>query len=222
VNDHHEEETTMKRTATKLKTSLSTNPPAAPGVGPIEAVRAHTFEVVDKAGRVRAALGVSDDGATILEFLDERDRLRLKLQFDSGDAAVLLFDRQERQRLMLLAKEDGSAAVVGVDAKGENRIWLGQDAHGSPALVGFDGAGKHIFEMCQATTPDSGEVGRYLSYLAHAGREKDFRWVALTHGIPASQIRELWRAAKADRGQQRTRRAKGKARGKSHMIEEAS
>ncbi|NIM07408.1 MAG: hypothetical protein GTO55_11820 [Armatimonadetes bacterium] len=66
-----------------------------------EVVRAHRFEVVDDAGRVRAALGVRHDGI-----------------------GLFLFDKEEKQRILMTVTEDGGQWLLLSDEEGHPRAAL--------------------------------------------------------------------------------------------------
>jgi len=81
-------------------------------------VKASRFELVDGAGRTRAVLGVSKDGAPELDLRDAEGRPRVLLVLDRDSLPVLLFKDAEvvtRARLELDASGAGKLSFVEKD-----------------------------------------------------------------------------------------------------------
>jgi hypothetical protein len=71
-----------------------------------EVVRARKFEVVDEAGRVRAAIGSGPENSTGMQFYNDEREVKIEMSVDSdGSASLLLRDAGDNSRVALSSEE---------------------------------------------------------------------------------------------------------------------
>jgi len=100
-----------------------------------EVVRAQKFELVDEAGKMRAALAMLPSGAG-LGLYDNDGKLRADLLLLSdGGPRLRLLDKEEKPRAGLMLLADGSPALVLYDKDGKARAGLLVSADGSASKM---------------------------------------------------------------------------------------
>lgn len=93
-----------------------------------DVVRAKRLELVDRADRLRAAVGPGPDGEVAMQFYDGAGQTKLEMSVgDDGRADLSPRDGTGRETAMIL--EDGVPYVVMYDGKG-NRVW---EQNGEPS-----------------------------------------------------------------------------------------
>lgn len=102
-----------------------------------QVVRARRFEIVDKKGNVRGAIGADEgDGASYFVLKDREGRNRVQIIVEpSGLAAVALRDEQDRQAIALTLDPDRIAALAAWDRQNNERASLGLAPNGQPSLT---------------------------------------------------------------------------------------
>lgn len=106
-----------------------------------EVVSAGRFELVDGEGRVRAELGIDDDGSAGLFVRDEEGRLRASLTYDEAQAAMYLWDEGGTIRVgaAQYAHGGGGFALHGEESRGAAVLYLTEGA-GSLTIYDAEGA----------------------------------------------------------------------------------
>jgi hypothetical protein len=114
---------------------ICAQPPAAPE----KVLRAETFEVLDKDGKVRATLTSQGDEGPTLRLLDTDGEDRVVLSLHPTDEAVLAFrDKGQRARLSLALLKEGPRVDLW-DPAGKNiRTAWRTAADGAPLLELYD------------------------------------------------------------------------------------
>ena len=143
---------------------------AAAPAGPRKVVEAERFVVRDAAGKVRAALGIREDGSPSLNLYDQDAKTRAVLGLEGGDpvlglldqaghgrvqvafeesgaSRVTLFDERETGRAQLALEPDGSPSLAFADRERKASAWMSVDRDGAPALSLQDRAGKSVFKV---------------------------------------------------------------------------
>lgn len=88
-----------------------------------ETVRAGRFELADKAGKVRAVLGLSKDGSPEFDLRDAEGRPRALLLLDREGLPILLFkDREVVTRARLELEAAGGAKLTFADKDQTPRV----------------------------------------------------------------------------------------------------
>ncbi len=113
---------------------------AAPEKIPL-VLKAHSFQVVDQAGKLRARLGVGADGAPRLLLYDKAGKLRGMLGVRPNGASHLFFSGPDGKLRAGLVVIDGVPRLDLHDETGEIRARLSLRADGSPSLLLFDNGG---------------------------------------------------------------------------------
>ena len=109
-------------------------------------IKARRFVVVDAQGKLRALLGVGDDGTPELSMSDVQGELRASLHVAAdGRPTLRMSDAQGKSRALLGVTADGSSALGIFDAQGKSRAVLGMTADGSSALGIFDAQERKIW-----------------------------------------------------------------------------
>ena len=91
-----------------------------------EVVKARSFQLVDRQGKVRAELGLDRDEKPSLILRDAagKDRVGLVVEPD-GSPALILSDAAEKVRASLWLESDGNPRLALQDAAGKVRAGLG-------------------------------------------------------------------------------------------------
>jgi hypothetical protein len=112
---------------------------AQPPAAPEKVLRAETFEVLDKDGKVRATLTAQDDKGPTLRLLDTDGEDRVILSLNPTEEALLAFrDKGQKARLSLTLLKEGPRVDLW-DPDGKNiRIALRTAADGAPLLELYD------------------------------------------------------------------------------------
>lgn len=96
-------------------------------------------EVVDEQERTRALLAPGPRGTVFLNLLDEAGRLRAALGVIEGRPRLTLLDGEGRERLALELVEGGAPRVTFSDGAAARQISAGVD--GGPVVAFYDGTG---------------------------------------------------------------------------------
>lgn len=109
----------------------------------VDVMRAQIFQVIDAAGRVRAALSVAPGGTVGLTLVDAAGERRAVLFIESdGTPGLSLMDAEGKPRAGLTVSRDGEAVFAVQDTAGKMRAILGMNSDGRPILALYDAAGK--------------------------------------------------------------------------------
>lgn len=116
--------------------------PARAQDGPVvpEVMQAKRFEMVDDAGKVRAVLGMGEQGDEGLALMNARGVIRAALLLQEDSPRLSLADTTGRVRTSLLVQADNTPALGMTDAQGKRRVEL---------AVGKDAA--TAFNICDAS-----------------------------------------------------------------------
>lgn len=115
----------------------ATKPTPAPAAAIPKVVRAQAFELTDAAGKTRAWLGVSDDGATVLKLLDGEGKTKVLVD---SDGLIEVLDAEGKARVTVGAMGDGYGIGL-LDSKGTIRADLCLDSSNAPSVTVRDAAG---------------------------------------------------------------------------------
>lgn len=102
--------------------------------GHARTIEAEQFVVKDSAGKVRARLGVREDGLPELVLLDRRGAVQVALHIYSDDAAALAFIDRDQTRVQLDSSGNGSASLRFADKSGQGRSTLFLSPDGTSGL----------------------------------------------------------------------------------------
>src|SRR5215204_2485385 len=86
-----------------------------------EVVRARKFEVVDEAGRVRAAIGPGPENSTGMQFYNDKREVKVEMSVDSAGSASLLLRNVCDNCSVGLSSEEAHMAVT--YSMGEGDCW---------------------------------------------------------------------------------------------------
>lgn len=142
-----------------------------------EVVRARKFEVVDEAGRVRAAIGPGPENSTGMQFYNDKREVKVEMSVDSdGSASLLLRNAGDNSRVALSSEEPHMALTYSI---GDGDSW-------AMAFTGVSTPGLN----------ESAGNNRPTIILSRNGRPRLF--VALIDGIPVIAMydehgNEVWR-----------------------------
>lgn len=135
-----------KPTAKPATTTQTAPKPAAPQTAtqsaPAEVIRAKRIELTDDQGNVRAAIGITSDGAAIIKLLDKEGNPTLALRSDNG---LGILNEEGKRKIVVGAA--GAGYGIGVyDSKGNPRaqVTLVRD---EPAIAMSDSNGKFRIYM---------------------------------------------------------------------------
>lgn len=93
---------------------------AAPQEAP-EVIRAHTIELLDAQGAVRAQLNVEESGEVIFRMRDQSGNIRVKLGASADGSGLVLMNAATEPGVHILAKREGtSLALIETD---QRRVW---------------------------------------------------------------------------------------------------
>ena len=104
-------------------------------------VKAQKFELIDKEGKVRAALSVKDDGEPSLSLIDSDGTTRAEVFLVDGCPVLAIRDKVGKTRAALTASPAGNAGLVLLDKDEKERASFGLDFDGSPKMEIRDKAG---------------------------------------------------------------------------------
>ena len=103
-----------------------------------EVVKAKRFEVVDAQGRVRAALGFTEDGKQVLNLSDEAENVRASLRLAPDGSPVLgMRDAAGKAQIMLAMTKEGQMLGMS-DGAGNLQAQLFAQSDGQSALILHD------------------------------------------------------------------------------------
>ena len=106
-------------------------------------LRAHRYEVVDHAGKLRASLASEKDGSTRLALLDSQGHSQVVAeQLPDGRAQLYLADPKGKRRILLAVAPDGQPRIALADTDGTERIIFTTETKGPASLKLCDAAGK--------------------------------------------------------------------------------
>src|ERR1700733_395875 len=109
----------------------------------VESVDARQFVLHDGSGKVRAALGMTEDGAVGLNLIDSKDRSRITLDVASnGTPGLDFFDQDGKLRATGALAPDGTPGVGAFGADGHLRTSLDVPAGKIPGLGFYHDDGK--------------------------------------------------------------------------------
>ncbi len=111
--------------------------------GVAESLDARQFVLHDSTGKVRAALGTTDEGAVGLNLVDPKDRTRITLDVASnGTPGLDFFDQDGRLRATVALGPDGTPGVGLYGPDGHLRTSLDVPAGKIPGLAFYHDDGK--------------------------------------------------------------------------------
>lgn len=116
-----------------------TGRPALAQEGAPKAITAEEFRLVDGEGKLRAVLGLREDGMVSLTFNDQSGRKRASVAAGDEGAAFVVGD-EEGEKRMAVGYAEGAPVVILADTTGRDRIAL-TVADDIPGLVLKDEAG---------------------------------------------------------------------------------
>ena len=109
----------------------------------VDSVDARQFVLHDSSGRVRAALGMAEDGSVGLDLVDAKDRSRVTLDLASdGTPGLDFFDENGKMRATLAMGPEGNAGVGLYGPNGHLRTSLDVPASKTPGLAFYNQEGK--------------------------------------------------------------------------------
>jgi hypothetical protein len=104
---------------------------------------ARQFVLHDSSGKVRAALGMTDDGAVGLNLVDSKDRSRITLDVAAnGTPGLDFFDQDGKMRATLAMGPDGNAGVGLYGPDGHLRTSIDVPVGKTPGLAFYNQEGK--------------------------------------------------------------------------------
>ncbi|MGH7934646.1 MAG: hypothetical protein ACREQN_16005 [Candidatus Binataceae bacterium] len=112
-----------------------------------KSMTAQEFALVDNSGKTRALLHLNAAGAPVLDLFDTNGKLRAGLGIANDGVGLRLTDPQGATRVLLAVSGDGVAALRLYDAQGRPRALLGVDNEGEPALDFYADNGKLLREL---------------------------------------------------------------------------
>jgi len=108
-----------------------------------ESLDARQFVLHDSSGKVRGALGLTDDGAVGLNFVDAKDKTRITLDVPSnGTPGLDFFDQDGKLRATFALGPDGTPGLGLYDPEGHLRTSLDVPASKTPGLAFYHQDGK--------------------------------------------------------------------------------
>jgi len=111
--------------------------------GVAESLDARQFVLHDSTGKVRAALGVTDDGGVGLNLVDSKDRSRITLDVASnGTPGLDFFDQDGKLRATVALGTDGTPGVGLYGPDGHLRTSLDVPGGKIPGLAFYHDDGK--------------------------------------------------------------------------------
>ncbi|HXN86909.1 MAG TPA: hypothetical protein VN867_12610 [Candidatus Binataceae bacterium] len=111
--------------------------------GVAESLDARQFVLHDSTGKVRGALGITDDGAVGLNFVDSKDRTRISLDVASnGTPGLDLYDQDGKLRGLFAVGTEGAPGVGLYGPDGHLRTSLDVPAGKIPGLAFYHDDGK--------------------------------------------------------------------------------
>ncbi|HEV3110796.1 MAG TPA: hypothetical protein VGY99_09910 [Candidatus Binataceae bacterium] len=120
---------------------LITMAQASSGVS--ESLEARQFVLRDSSGRVRAALGLSPDGAVGLNLDDASGRTAVTLDVEAnGSPGLDLYDQNGKRRAIIALAQQGTPGVGLYDPHGKLRTSLDVPAANTPGLAFYHENGK--------------------------------------------------------------------------------
>lgn len=116
----------------------ATKPTPKPATAIPKIVRAQAFELTDAAGKTRAWLGVSDDGATVLKLLDGEGKPKVLVD---SNGLIKILDAEGKARVTAGVMDDGYGIGL-FDSKGTIRADVYADSGNGPSVSVRDTAGE--------------------------------------------------------------------------------
>ena len=110
---------------------------------PVRAVEAEELRLVDRAGRVRAVLGLTRAGPRVA-LMREDGAPALELTLTGDGPSIRLSDEVGTARVFVGAIR-GSARIGMADAKGAQRAFMGVNAAGKPTMTLYDGQQRRVW-----------------------------------------------------------------------------
>src|SRR5579875_681585 len=112
-------------------------------------IEAQSFVVRDATGKVRAAMGIADDGSVGINLNDAKGNIRLTMDIASANATpgLDLYDEQGRLRATLALDTYGVPGLGFYDAAGKLRTSLDIPAKTTPGLGFYNAQGKGFFGL---------------------------------------------------------------------------
>ncbi len=108
-----------------------------------ESLDARQFVLHDSSGKVRGALGLTDDGAVGLNLVDAKDKTRMTLDIPSnGTPGLDFFDQDGKLRATFALGPDGTPGLGLYDPEGHLRTSLDVPASKTPGLAFYHQDGK--------------------------------------------------------------------------------
>ena len=109
----------------------------------VDSVDARQFVLHDANGKVRAALGMTDDGSVGLDLIDAKDRSRITLDVAAnGTPGLDFFDQNGKMRGTLAMGPEGNAGIGLYGPDGHLRTSLDVPASKTPGLAFYNQEGK--------------------------------------------------------------------------------
>ena len=109
----------------------------------VDSVDARQFVLHDNGGKVRAVLGMTDDGAVGLNLVDSKDRSRITLDVASnGTPGLDFFDQDGKMRATLAMGPEGNAGVGLYGPDGHLRTSIDVPAGKIPGIAFYNQEGK--------------------------------------------------------------------------------
>jgi hypothetical protein len=111
--------------------------------GVADSLDARQFVLHDSTGKVRGALGITDDGSVGLNLVDSKDRTRISLDVASnGTPGLDFYDQDGKLRGLFAVGPDGTPGVGLYGSDGHLRTSLDVPAGKSPGLAFYHDDGK--------------------------------------------------------------------------------
>jgi hypothetical protein len=147
-------------------------------------IRAEQFELVDKAGRVRAALYVNENAEAALAFNDQEGKVRAQLGLGpTGHPSLTLLGEDTQPFIFLGFTESGGVRVALESREGKKRATLELSPSGWPALFLYDTSGepRAVLQLDETN-------GEPVLALLGKGPEKKGRYITPQEDHAGSQI----------------------------------
>jgi len=108
-----------------------------------DSIDARQFVLHDDSGKVRAALGMTEDGAVGLDLIDSKDRSRITLDVASnGTPGLDFFDENGKMRGTFAMGPQGNSGLGLYDAEGRLRTSMDVPAGATAGLAFYNKEGK--------------------------------------------------------------------------------